>query len=47
VLPRKVLDAAARRYAELTDYLAARRLAMPGDEPVTPDAGDVQWLPWS
>jgi hypothetical protein len=27
---RKVLDAAARRYAGLTDYVAGRRLEMPG-----------------
>jgi hypothetical protein len=35
VLISKVLDAATKRCAELTDYLAGRDW-MPGDEPVMP-----------
>jgi hypothetical protein len=33
VLVRAVLEAAGRRYSELTDYLAGRRLRMPDTEP--------------
>jgi hypothetical protein len=41
VLIRKVLDSASKRYAELTDYLAGRRLQLPsGDDPVTPPVDD-------
>jgi hypothetical protein len=44
VLIRKVLDSASKRYAELTDYVAGRRLELPsGDELVTPsvDEGEM------